>query len=541
MSTIDVKIPPLGDYKDVPVIEVLVKPGDSVRENDALVTLESDKATMDVPAPASGRVRELRLKVGDRVSEGALVAVLDEADGATAAARTPSSPAPAAPPKRMAPIAPAAQAPEGEIPEATAASDTIEVRIPSLGDYRDVPVIEVLVHPGEVVHANDALLTLESDKATMDVPAPGPGRVRELKVKVGDRVSEGTVVAVLVGAGAAPLPAEAASPPKAALPPPPAPAAPPMALAPPEAPTPPPEAERVPHASPSVRKLARELGVLLSRVEGSGPRGRILQGDVQSYVKEALTTGAVARGGGLDLPPWPKVDFARFGPVEVQPLSRIRKLSRANLSRNWVMIPHVTQHDEADVTDLEAFRVELNAEGARDGVKVTVLAFVVKACVAALRRYPEVNSSLDGDQLVLKRYFHIGFAADTAEGLVVPVIKDADRKGVLEIAREAAELAEKAREGKLKVADLQGGTFSVSSLGSIGGGFFTPIINAPEVAILGVSRSITRPVWDGERFSPRLLLPLSLSYDHRVIDGALAARFVTYLSQVLKDMRRAML
>ncbi|HET6410759.1 MAG TPA: dihydrolipoyllysine-residue acetyltransferase [Anaeromyxobacter sp.] len=542
MSTIDVKIPPLGDYKDVPVIEVLVKPGDSVRENDALVTLESDKATMDVPAPASGRVRELRLKVGDRVSEGALVAVLDEADGATAVARGPSSSAPAAPPpKRMAPVAPAPQAPEGDLPKATAASDTIEVRIPSLGDYRDVPVIDVLVHPGEVVHANDALLTLESDKATMDVPAPGPGRVRELKVKVGDRVSEGTVVAVLEGAGAAPLPAEAASPREAALPPPPAPAAPPKALAPPEAPTPPPETERVAHASPSVRKLARELGVELSRVEGSGPRGRILQGDVQRHVKEALTTGSVARGGGLDLPPWPKVDFARFGPVEVQPLSRIRKLSRANLSRNWVMIPHVTQHDEADVTDLEAFRVELNAEGARDGVKVTVLAFVVKACVAALRRYPEVNSSLDGDQLVLKRYFHIGFAADTADGLVVPVIKDADRKGVLEIAREAAELAGKAREGKLKVADMQGGTFSVSSLGSIGGGFFTPIINAPEVAILGVSRSVTRPVWDGERFSPRLLLPLSLSYDHRVIDGAVAARFVTYLSQVLKDMRRAML
>jgi pyruvate dehydrogenase E2 component (dihydrolipoamide acetyltransferase) len=300
----------------------------------------------------------------------------------------------------------------------------------------------------------------------------------------------------------------------------------------------------VPHASPSVRKLARELGVSLAQVEGSGPRGRILQPDVQKYVKEALS-GAAARGPGggvgLDLPPWPKVDFAKFGPVELQPLSRIKKLSRANLSRNWVMIPHVTQHDEADITDLEAFRVELNRDAAKDGTKVTLLAFVVKAVVAALKKFPELNASLDGDQLVLKRYFHVGFAADTPGGLVVPVIRDADRKGVLEIARETAELAARAREGKLKGEEMQGGCFSISSLGGVGGSFFTPIINAPEVAILGVSRAVTKPVWDGAAFAPRLLVPLSLSYDHRVVDGALAARFVTHLSALLRDLRRAML
>jgi pyruvate dehydrogenase E2 component (dihydrolipoamide acetyltransferase) len=370
---------------------------------------------------------------------------------------------------------------------------------------------------------------------------------------------------VLETGGAARAPTPAAPPPAAATPA--RPAAQP-ASAPSPAPASPSPATRpvetsVSHASPSVRKLARELGVELAQVEGSGPRGRILQADVQRFVKEALGSSAVGtRGVGLDIPAWPRVDFAKYGPVEHQPLSRIKKLSRGNLARNWVMIPHVTQHDEADVTDLEALRVELNSEAgeaARQGVKVTLLAFVMKACVAALRRFPEVNFSLDGDQLVLKRYYHLGFAADTAGGLVVPVVKDADRKGVLELAREAAELAARARDGRLQAADMQGGTFSISSLGGIGGSYFTPIINAPEVAILGVSRSVTRPVWDGKArsdtggaaahdpgapwgaFVPRLMLPLSLSYDHRVVDGALAARFVTYLAQVLKDMRRAML
>ena len=429
----------------------------------------------------------------------------------------------------------------------------IDVKIPSLGDFKDVPVIEVLVKPGDPVRANDALLTLESDKATMDVPAPAAGTVRDLRVKVGDRVSEGAVVAVLDGADGA----DRAAPPAAPPSPPPAPAAdsaPRTASAPAPVPTPAPAppaaaagfaaAATPTHASPSVRRLARELGVDLSRVEGTGPSGRIVQADVQRFVKEALTSGGGvgARGGaGLDLAPWPKVDFARFGPVEVQPLSRIQRLSRTNLARNWVMIPHVTQHDEADITDLDAFRRELAKDPAAAGTKVTLLAFAAKACVAALRRYPQLNASLDGDSLVLKRYFHIGFAADTPGGLVVPVLKNADQKGVLELAREAAELAARAREGKLQASDMQGGSFSISSLGGIGGSFFTPIINAPEVAILGLSRAVTRPVWDGERFAPRLMLPLSLSYDHRVIDGALAARFITYLAQVLADMRRAML
>jgi pyruvate dehydrogenase E2 component (dihydrolipoamide acetyltransferase) len=299
----------------------------------------------------------------------------------------------------------------------------------------------------------------------------------------------------------------------------------------------------VPHASPSVRKLARELGVDLGRVEGSGPRARILKDDVQRYVKEVVSAAAAGRGGGagLDLAPWPRIDFAKYGPVEAVPLARIKKISAANLARNWVMIPHVTQHDEADVTDLEAFRAELNAEAAKDGAKVTLLAFIVKACVAALKKFPEVNASLDGDTIVLKRYYHLGFAADTPNGLVVPVLHDADRKGVLELARELGELAAKARAGKLSPADMAGGSFSISSLGGIGGTAFTPIINAPEVAILGVSRSATRPVWDGERFAPRLLLPLSLSYDHRVIDGALAARFTSFLAKVLGDFRRALL
>jgi pyruvate dehydrogenase E2 component (dihydrolipoamide acetyltransferase) len=387
--------------------------------------------------------------------------------------------------------------------------------------------------------------------------------VRELRVKVGDKVSEGTVIAILDAAGAPaqapPAPREAAAdaprgpraeapreaaaarsaeaaPAEARRPAAPAPGAAERAEEPPE------DGERRrAHASPAIRKLARELGVHLPRVEGSGRRGRILREDVQRFVKEALSRPAAGAGAGLDLPPWPKVDFARFGPVETVPLSRIRKLSKGNLSRNWVMIPHVTQHDEADITDLEKFRVSLNEEAAKDGVKVTLLAFLVKACVAALRRFPEVNASLDGDRLVLKRYFHIGFAADTPNGLVVPVVRDADRKGVLEIARELAELAAKAREGKLGLGDMQGGTFSISSLGGIGGTAFTPIINAPEVAILGVSRSATRPVWDGGQFTPRLMLPLSLSYDHRVIDGALAARFTSFLATLLGDMRRAML
>jgi pyruvate dehydrogenase E2 component (dihydrolipoyllysine-residue acetyltransferase) len=444
---------------------------------------------------------------------------------------------------------------------------TIEVKVPDIGDFTDVPVIEVLVKPGDAVEAEDSLVTLESDKATMDVPAPAAGTVKSVGVKVGDKVREGHLILTLEEAAGAAAPAQAPAKPA----PPAAPssaaaaaaAAPPAAAAPASAPpkTPPPAAPaaaapsapfddaafRKAHASPSVRAHARALGVDLSQIKGSGPAGRILQGDVENYVKQVMSgakvAGAVAGAGGaaLGLLPWPQVDFAKFGPIETKPLSRIKKIAGANLHRNWVLIPHVTNHDDADITELEAFRVQLNKENEKAGIKVTLLAFLIKACVWALKKFPEFNASLDGENLVLKQYYHIGFAADTPNGLVVPVIKNADQKGVLAIAGEMAELSAKAREGKLGPADMQGGCFSISSLGGIGGTYFTPIINAPEVAILGVCRSSMRPVWDGKQFAPRLILPLSLSWDHRVIDGAAAARFNTYLASLLADMRRTLL
>ena len=439
---------------------------------------------------------------------------------------------------------------------------TIEVKVPDIGDFHDIPVIEVLVKAGDAVAADDSLVTLESDKATMDVPSPAAGIVREVRLKVGDKVSEGAVVLVLAAAAAAAAPSPQPSPAggrgsavdaAAPLASPAAPAqdSPPLPLAGEgsgvraegsgvraDA-----ETFRAAHASPSVRKFARELGVDLARVTGTGPNARIRQEDVQAFVKGVMTgaAGAATGGGGLDLLPWPKVDFAKYGPVEAVPLSRIRRISGANLARNWVMIPHVTQFDEADITDLEALRVRLNEEHAKAGVRLTMLAFLIKAAVAALAKFPDFNASLDGETLVRKRYFHVGFAADTPNGLVVPVVRDADRKGVLEIAREMGALSARAREGKLGPADMQGGSFSISSLGGIGGTAFTPIINAPEVAILGVSKSATKPVWNGREFVPRLTLPLSLSYDHRVIDGAAAARFTAFLAAVLADFRRVLL
>ncbi len=447
---------------------------------------------------------------------------------------------------------------------------TIEVKVPDIGDFTDIPVIEVFVKPGDTVKAEDSLVTLESDKATMDVPSPAAGTVKEVKVKLGDKVSEGSPIVVVETGAAAPAagaakPAAAQEPaPAAALAPAagPAPAAAPPAAAPAAAAAPAPgpavaasapvdsAAFKAAHASPSVRKFARELGVDLARVTGSAPKGRILQEDVQKFVKQVMSGGApaagapaggISGGGALNLLPWPTVDFAKFGPVEARPLSRIKKISGANLARNWVMIPHVTQFDEADITELEAFRVTLNKENEKAGIKVTMLAFLIKASVAALKKFPEVNASLDGDNLVLKQYFNIGFAADTPNGLVVPVIRSVDQKGVLAIAAEMTALSGKAREGKLGPADMQGGCFSISSLGGIGGTAFTPIINAPEVAILGVSKSATKPVWDGKAFVPRLMIPLSFSYDHRVIDGAGAARFTAYLAALLADMRRVVL
>ena len=464
-----------------------------------------------------------------------------------------------------------------------------EVKVPDIGNYTGIPVIEVLVKPGDTVSKDQGLVTLESDKATMEVPSSVAGVVKEVRVKLGDEISEGMVVAIIEADGAGDSPAKKDEAKKPAAPEKPATAEPvaaapaaearktsidtsnPMrlseietaALAPdidPEVagPQSPPVAfgadtvmpDKVPHASPAVRLFARELGVDLFKISGSERKGRITREDVQNFVKQALAGGGAARapsggagGGGLDLLPWPKIDFAKFGEIESKPLSKIKKISGANLARNWVMIPHVTQFDDADITDLEDLRVSLNKENEKAGIKLTMLAFLIKAVVAGLKKFPDFNASLDagGENLILKKYFHIGFAADTPNGLVVPVIRDADKKGVIELAHESGELAKKARDGKLGPADMSGGCFSISSLGGIGGTAFTPIVNAPEVAILGVSKSAMKPVWNGEKFKPRLILPLSLSYDHRVIDGASAARFTAYLGQVLADMRRVLL
>jgi pyruvate dehydrogenase E2 component (dihydrolipoamide acetyltransferase) len=433
-------------------------------------------------------------------------------------------------------------------------SQLIEIKVPDIGDYKDIPVIEVHIKPGDTIEKEQSLVTLESDKATMDVPSSHSGIVKEVKVKVGDSISEGSVVLLLEGAEAvntvapqAPAPVKAPAPAPVA----PTPVATPLPTqAPAPAPVSAPAAElgqSGSHASPSVRKFARELGVTITSVKGTGPKGRITQDDVQAYVKSAMSgasaPAATSGGslGGLNLLPWPKVDFSKFGQTERQALSRIKKLSAANLARNWVMIPAVTYHEDADITDLEAFRVQTNKENEKQGSKITMLAFLIKASVAALKKYPEFNSSLDGDDLVLKKYFHIAFAADTPNGLVVPVIRNADQKGIFEIARETAELAALARDGKLKPDQMQGASFTISSLGGIGGTYFSPIINAPEVAILGVSKAAMKPVWNGKEFAPRLICPLSLTADHRVIDGALATRFNVYIAQLLADFRRAVL
>ena len=445
-------------------------------------------------------------------------------------------------------------------------SQLIEIKVPDIGDYKDVPVIEVHIKPGDTIEKEQSLVTLESDKATMDGPSSHSGVVKEVKVKVGDSISEGSVVLLLEGSEApintatnrpaptqppAPLKTQAPAPTPTPTPVAPTPIAAPVSTqAPAPAPVSTPSAElgqSGSHASPSVRKFARELGVTIASVKGTGPKGRITQDDVQAFVKSVMSgaSAPAATGGGslggLNLLPWPKVDFSKFGQTERQALSRIKKLSAANLARNWVMIPAVTYHEDADITDLEAFRVQTNKENEKQGSKITMLAFLIKASVAALKKYPEFNSSLDGDDLVLKKYFHIAFAADTPNGLVVPVIRNADQKGIFEIARETAELAALAREGKLKPDQMQGASFTISSLGGIGGTYFAPIINAPEVAILGVSKAAMKPVWNGKEFAPRLICPLSLTADHRVIDGALATRFNVYIAQLLADFRRAVL
>ena len=550
MALVEVKVPDIGDFSEVAVIELLVKVGDTVSVEQSLVTVESDKASMEIPSSHAGVVKELKVAVGDKVSEGSLLVVLDAEGQAAAAAPAPAE-APAA-----APAAPAQAAPA---PTAPAATGRVEVRVPDIGDFKDVAVIEVFINPGDTVALEQSLITVESDKASMEIPSSAAGVVKDVAVKVGDKVNIGDLLAVLEGQGAAAAPAASQAPAASPAPAPaqaaPAPAPVAAAVAPAAVPAHNPTVAPVglPHASPSVRKFARELGVPLAEVKGSGPKGRITAEDVQSFTRsvmsgalqtQAQAAKAPAGGGsgvGLDLLPWPKVDFAKFGPIERKALSRIKKISGANLARNWVMIPHVTNNDEADITELEAFRVATNKENEKSGVKVTMLAFVIKAVVAVLKKFPDFNASLDGDELVYKQYFHIGFAADTPNGLVVPVLRDADKKGILQISQEMGDLAKKAREGKLGPADMTGGCFSISSLGGIGGTHFTPIVNAPEVAILGLSRSAMKPVWDGKQFVPRLILPLSLSYDHRVIDGAAAARFNAYLGQILADFRRVLL
>ena len=553
MALVNIQVPDIGDFDEVGVIELLVKAGERVAAEQSLITVESDKASMEIPSSHAGVVKEITVQLGDKVKQGSVIAVLEVAEAAETAA-VASEPKTAA-----APAIPAVAAIETQAPAAAApvASGTIEVRVPDIGDFKDVAVIELLVKPGDAIRVEQSLFTVESDKASMEIPSPVAGVLKELKVQLGDKVNVGDLVALLEGAAPAAAPsatAAAAAPAPAvaavAVPAPVA-AAPAMPAHQPGTPAP-----GLPHASPSVRKFARELGVPLAEVKGTGPKGRITQDDVQGFTRavmagavqtqaqaaKAPATGAGSGSGvGLDLLPWPKVDFAKFGPVERKDLSRIKKISGANLHRNWVMIPHVTNNDEADITELEAFRVATNKENEKSGVKVTMLAFVIKAVVAALKKFPEFNASLDGDTLVYKQYFHIGFAADTPNGLVVPVLKDADKKGILQISAEMAELAKKARDGKLGAADMQGGSMSISSLGGIGGTHFTPIINAPEVAILGLSKGQMKPVWDGKQFVPRLTLPLSLSYDHRVIDGAAAARFNAYLGAVLADYRRILL
>jgi pyruvate dehydrogenase E2 component (dihydrolipoamide acetyltransferase) len=487
----------------------------------------------------------MRVKLGDKVSEGSVLLAL-ESESAAAPAPAAKPPAPA--PQAAAPVPPPPPTPKE--------GGSVEVKVPDIGDFKDVAVIEMLVKPGDTVKNEQSLITVESDKASMEIPSSAAGIVKEVKVKLGDKINQGDVIAIVEGAssGAAAAPAPAASPSpqrgEGATAPAPAERTLPTAALPPHEPAAP--TGNLPHASPSVRKFARELGVPLEEVKGTGPKGRITQEDVQGFTKavmkgEAQTKAAAGKGGGaaggaaLGLLPWPQVDFAKFGPIERKDLSRIKKISGANIHRNWVMIPHVTNHDDADITELEAFRVQLNKENEKAGIKVTMLAFLIKACVAALKKFPDFNSSLDGEQLVYKNYWNIGFAADTPNGLVVPVIKNADQKGIFAIGHEMGDLAKKARDGKLGPADMQGATFTISSLGGIGGTYFTPIINAPEVAILGVSKSQTRPVWDGKQFGPRLILPLSLSWDHRVIDGAAAARFNSYLGAILADFRRTML
>jgi pyruvate dehydrogenase E2 component (dihydrolipoamide acetyltransferase) len=528
-------VPDIGDFHDVEVIDVLVKVGDTVAVDTPLVTLETDKATMDVPSDAAGVVQSLAVKKGDRVSKGSVVVTLVAAAGTASAA--PVAAAPKASAVAQAPVATTA-APVA----APAVPQTITVVVPDIGDFHDVEVIDVLVKAGDTVAVDTPLASLETEKATMDVPSSAAGVVQSVAVRKGDRVSKGSVVVTVLGAAAAqkvaPAPVAQASAAKPVTPPP-VPVAAPATVAQPAAPRAIDEAAFAnAYAGPSIRRLARELGVDLGRVKGTAVKGRISHDDVKAWVKQVLASG-VGQPAAPALPAVPVVDFAKFGPVDVKPLGRIQKISGARLHASWVNVPHVTQYEEADITDLESERAKLKDAAAKSGVKLTPLAFILRACAFALKEFPLFNASLDatGQNLVFKQYIHLGFAADTPNGLVVPVIRDADRKDVYDLARELASLSEKARAGKLSGAEMQGGTFTVSSLGGIGGTAFTPIINAPEVAILGVSKSSMKPLYRDGQFVPRLMLPLSLSYDHRVVDGAAGARFAAFLAQRLADVK----
>ncbi len=550
-SSTEIVVPDLGDFSDVEVIEILVKAGDRIAREDGLITLETDKAVMDVPAPDSGVIEAITVAVGDTVSTGSVIGRMIVEVGDTVVI----APAIAAPPTGDTTVMPT---PEGQAPKPVGKQTLV---VPDLGDFEDVDIIEVLIAAGDKVEVDDPLVTLETDKAAMDVPAVIAGTIDEVLVKVGDKVSEGSSLAI-IDAVARPVTAMPVAPAvapdqaaPAAMPDEPAPAAMPDQPTPAAAQrveqAPPRESTSTPrelpiisetgfaraHASPSVRKLARELGIDLTQVKGGGVKSRILHDDVKAFVKAILTGKAAAPGGGA-LPEIPKVDFAKFGEIDVQALTRIQKISGPRLQASWINVPHVTQHDEADITRLERKRQKLKGPAKVKGIPLTPLAFIIKACVAALQEYPKVNSSLsnDGESLVYKKYCHIGFAADTERGLIVPVIRDADKKDVYELATELKELSAAARDGKLKAAQMQGASFTISSLGGIGGTAFTPIVNAPEVAILGVSRSSMRPVWNGEKFMQRLILPFSFSYDHRVIDGAMAVRFTTYLGKMLGDV-----
>jgi pyruvate dehydrogenase E2 component (dihydrolipoamide acetyltransferase) len=555
-------LPDIGDFSEVEIIEVLVAPGDRIEPDQSLLTLESDKATMEIPAPRGGMVREILVKIGDKIGKGAKILTLESAD-APPAQEAVATPAAAAAPTATA--AATAVAPGPKAPRASQTTATVSVVVPDIGDFAEVPVIEILVAPGDRIEVDQSILTLESDKATMEIPSPNAGVVEQLAVKIGDKVGQGDLILTLradvdsvvdrsppsetqgpaqteaVGpgttaerAGAAPQRAPGEAEPRQA----------PVLTRPEDVAAIAPG--RKAHASPTVRRFARELGVDLSLVRGSGPKGRVLREDVQGFVKRVLAQGAAAPTAGtlpFSLPAAPEVDFARFGPIKVTDLARIKKLSGRHLHRCWLSIPHITQFDEADITDLESFRKAQKDAAEAEGVKLTFLPFLLKAVATALNRMPTFKASLspDGERLILKGYTHIGVAVDTPNGLLVPVVRDVDKKGIYDLARDLTGLSRKARDGKLLPGDMQGGCFSVSSLGGIGGTKFTPIVNAPEVAILGVSRSETKPVWNGREFAPRLMLPLSLSYDHRVIDGAEGARFTTFLGGLLGDIRRLVL